>query len=80
MSKAKKLIESMASRYSPDIGSRSSGKLKNCPCIARLKNKGVSCGTKEGGFVVYTHRATSKVFPTQEAIPMSVVKRIESTG
>lgn len=80
MSRAKKLIENMASKYSPDIGNRSNGKLVNCPCIERLKNKGVSCGKKKGGFVVYTHRSTSNVFPTQEAIPMSVVKRIESTG
>lgn len=42
--------------------------------------KGVSVGKDKDGFYVYTHRCRSKSYPTQDAIPDSRIKYIESTG
>lgn len=41
---------------------------------------GVSIGEDGDGFYVYTHRARSSSYPSKEAIPDSVIRRIETTG
>lgn len=41
---------------------------------------GVSLAKDKDGFFVYTHRARSKSYKTQEAIPKSVIEKIETTG
>lgn len=42
--------------------------------------RGVSVGRDEDGIFVMTHRARSKSYKSQSAIPTSVIKRIASTG
>jgi hypothetical protein len=61
-------------------GKKSQEKIINTPCIDGLKDKGFSCGKRGSGFVIYTHRASSKTYPSLEKIPTSEIDRIASTS
>lgn len=53
-------------------------KIENVPCP--WKNRGVSCGKTKEGYVVYTHRNTSKAYDMLKKVPKSVIRSVESTG
>ena len=46
----------------------------------RVKGRGVSLGVDKNGYFVYTHRARSKSYKSEDSIPLSKIKFIESTG
>jgi hypothetical protein len=50
------------------------------PPNQRARMSGVSLGTDNQGYFVYTHRARSKSYPSPEKIPDKAVKFIDSTG
>jgi hypothetical protein len=46
----------------------------------RKRLEGVSLGKDDKGYFVYTHRASSKRYPSPEKIPLSKIAFIRSTG
>lgn len=53
---------------------------KAVPKIDKVKPYGVSVGQDTNGFYVYTHRARSKSYASQDKIPVKDLKFIDSTG
>lgn len=50
------------------------------PKVDKIKPYGVSVGQDTNGYFVYTHRARSKSYASQEKIPVKDLKFIDSTG